>query len=76
MNKKIAYAKEYGKVDDSDSAWLKDIRDNKSNYGYKAKDNRVWVLVNPGFYFQFVEYRQKTTVTTSVDMDADISKKN
>ena len=47
------------KVDDSDSAWLKDIRDNKSNYGYKAKDNRVWVLVNPGFYFQFVEYRQK-----------------
>ena len=75
VEQKIAYAKEYGKVDDSDSAWLKDIRDNKSNYGYKAKDNRVWVLVNPGFYFQFVEYRQKTTVTTSVDMDADISKR-
>lgn len=75
VEQKIAYAKDYGKVDDSDPAWLKDIRDNKSNYGYKDKDNHVWVMVNPGFYFQFVEYRQKTTVVKAVDLDADISKR-
>lgn len=64
---KIAYAKRYGEVDDKDSAWLQDIRDNDVSYGYtkttKNKKKEVWVLVNPGFYFPFVTYTETTLVT-------------
>ncbi|SDB22229.1 CHAP domain-containing protein [Streptococcus henryi] len=64
---KIAYAKNYGEVDDNDSKWLKEIRDKEVSYGYIQKTKKdkkeVWVLVNPGFYFPFVEYSEKTLVT-------------
>ncbi|WP_373774614.1 phage tail tip lysozyme [Streptococcus ferus] len=64
---KIAYAKNYGEVDDKDASWLKDIRDKDVSYGYTKKTKKdkkeVWVLVNPGFYFPFVKYAQTTTVT-------------
>ena len=71
---KIAYAKNYGEVDDKDSKWLKEIRDKEVSYGYtketKKNKKEVWVLVNPGFYFPFVEYLQETFVlSTSVNDD-------
>lgn len=68
---KIAYAKKYGEVDNSDSNYLKDIKNEKSEYGFKEKDD-IWVLVNPGFYFQFVSYTQKTSVVTTYNLGGDL----
>lgn len=64
---KIAYAKNYGEVDEKDAKWLKDVATKEVSYGFteKTKSNNLntWVLVNPGFYFPFVTYAQQTTVT-------------
>lgn len=65
-SQKIAYAKNYGEVDDKDSQWLQDIKNKDVSYGYteqtKKNKTNVWVLVNPGFYFPFVKYAQTTVV--------------
>ncbi|GAA5405514.1 hypothetical protein SuUB85_15370 [Streptococcus uberis] len=64
---KIAYAKNYGEVEDKDAKWLKEIATKDVSYGFTEKTKQdktnTWVLVNPGFYFPFVTYAQQTTVT-------------
>lgn len=62
----IAYAKNYGEVEDKDAKWLKEIATRNVSYGFTEKTKQdktnTWVLVNPGFYFPFVTYAQQTTV--------------
>lgn len=62
----IAYAKKYGRVDDTDPKWLQAIVTKDVSYGFTEKTRGdtldTWVLVNPGFYFPFVTYAQQTTV--------------
>ncbi|RXN51054.1 CHAP domain-containing protein [Streptococcus agalactiae] len=62
----IAYAKNYGEIEDKDAKWLKEIGTKDVSYGFTEKTKQdktnTWVLVNPGFYFPFVTYAQQTTV--------------
>lgn len=62
----IAYAKKYGRVDDTDPKWLQAIVTKDVSYGFTEKTRGdtldTWVIVNPGFYFPFVTYAQQTTV--------------